>query len=157
MPGLYFDTVSQDDIINILQIEEKSFSNPWSYTSFLDELHYDQAFIFAARHKKLDGFEHIIAYICFRIVEGEMHILKIAVENKWRRHGVASRLLDNYLKDVVRRKVDAAFLEVRHSNIPAISFYDKLGFTLIGRRPNYYSNSNGKEDALLMMKVLKEA
>jgi ribosomal-protein-alanine N-acetyltransferase len=85
-----------------------------------------------------------------------MHIFKIAVKDNWRRLGIASRLLDNSLKDVSKKKVDNALLEVRVSNIPAISFYSKRGFISVGRRPNYYSYSNTKEDALLMMKNLKE-
>lgn len=157
MSRLYFNAISEDDINYILEIEGKSFSRPWSYTSFLNELLCPHAYIFVARHKNINGFKHIIAYLCFRVFENEMHILKIAVENKWRRNGIASRLLDNYLKDVTKRKVQAAFLEVRLTNVPAISFYYKLGFTLVGRRPNYYSNAKGKEDALLMMKDLKEA
>jgi len=157
LPGINFSAVSKDDIRDIMEIEVNSFSRPWSYISFLNELLCDHAFIYAARCKKISGREQIIAYICFRIIESEMHILKIAVENTWRRHGVASLLLDNYLKEVSGKKIEAVLLEVRHSNTPAIAFYDKLGFTLIGKRPNYYSNSNGNEDALLMTKVLKEA
>jgi len=41
-------------------------------------------------------------------------------------------------------------LEVRASNMPAIALYEKLGFTQIGRRKNYYRNP--KEDALILRK-----
>ena len=86
-----------------------------------------------------------------------MHILKIAVKHSWRRLGVASRLLNNTVNELSNTDIHAAFLEVRLSNAAAISFYEKLGFTCIGKRHNYYSNSNSREDALLMKKVLKEA
>jgi len=151
------DIILEDDMQYILEIEKQSFFPPWSYQSFLYELTNDHSFVFGARNKTTNDPHPIIAYICFRILENEMHILKIAVENKWRRHGVASYLLESYLKDMAKRKVQAAFLEVRSSNIPAISFYDKHGFKHMGRRLNYYSNSKGTEDAILMMKELKEA
>jgi ribosomal-protein-alanine N-acetyltransferase len=38
-------------------------------------------------------------------------------------------------------------LEVRASNTPAIALYEKAGFTLVGKRKNFYSFP--KEDALL--------
>ena len=41
-------------------------------------------------------------------------------------------------------------LEVRASNVPAISLYEKLGFAEVGRRKNYYRNP--REDALIMRK-----
>ncbi len=154
--ALDFCTISKNDINQILEIEKISFDRPWSHSSFVNELLCKQAFMYAAKRQNADDLDQIIAYLCFRLYENEMHILKIAVQHKWRRHGVASRLLERYLKDA-SKKTEAAFLEVRFSNTPAIAFYNKLGFTLIGRRPGYYSDSNGTEDALLMMKVLKEA
>ena len=39
-------------------------------------------------------------------------------------------------------------LEVRESNVAAISLYEKLGFTSIGQRKNYYQD-NG-ENAIIM-------
>ena len=41
-------------------------------------------------------------------------------------------------------------LEVRASNGPAIALYEKLGFSEIGRRKNYYRNP--REDALILRK-----
>jgi len=37
---------------------------------------------------------------------------------------------------------------VRESNAPAIALYEKLGFTTVGRRKNYYEKP--REDAILM-------
>jgi ribosomal-protein-alanine N-acetyltransferase len=54
----------------------------------------------------------------------------------------------------VEQGAKSAHLEVRPSNITAIELYQKLGFERVGRRPKYYTDS--KEDALLMMKILKE-
>jgi len=156
LPCIDFTDVSKEDITQILKIEEESFSRPWSYTSFLNELLCEQAFICAARHKNINGLTPIIAYTCYRIVENEMHILKIAVTNNWRRRGVGSLLLNKCLIEVSKKDVTAAFLEVRCANISAIAFYNKHGFTEIGRRPHYYINSDGNEDALIMMTVLKE-
>ena len=42
------------------------------------------------------------------------------------------------------------FLEVRESNLPAISFYESLGFRKTGRREGYYQNP--PEAALILEK-----
>jgi ribosomal-protein-alanine N-acetyltransferase len=39
-------------------------------------------------------------------------------------------------------------LEVRPSNLPAISLYRKTGFREVGRRPGYYDDT--REDAIIM-------
>jgi len=51
------------------------------------------------------------------------------------------------------------FLEVRLSNAAAIGLYEKMGFTELGRRANYYkvrdkSAVDEREDALIMAKDL---
>ena len=43
-------------------------------------------------------------------------------------------------------------MEVRASNAPAITLYEKLDFKPIGLRKNYYRNP--KEDALILQKEL---
>lgn len=157
MVHLHFDRISEKDMNQIMDIERASFSRPWHHDAFFNELLCRHASMITVKHQYNGEYSDIIAYFCFRIFESELHILKIAVERTWRRKGVASRLLDNYLKEADGKNIEKAFLEVRCSNVPAISLYQKRGFKSIGRRPNYYSNSNGHEDAILMMKDLKEA
>ena len=48
----------------------------------------------------------------------------------------------------------SAYLEVRPSNKSAIALYRRLGFRLIGKKPEYYTDT--LEDALVLMKNLKE-
>jgi ribosomal-protein-alanine N-acetyltransferase len=56
-----------------------------------------------------------------------------------------------YLINQARQKdMGSIFLEVRVSNMPAIHLYDKLGFNEIGLRRDYYPDSNGREDALVL-------
>ncbi len=96
----------------------------------------------------------IIAYICFRMIADEMHILKIAVAPEWRHQGIALWLLEKSLENAVKKGAEVTYLEVRPSNNPAIGLYNKAGFRVVGKRPNYYSET--REDALVMIKYLKE-
>jgi ribosomal-protein-alanine N-acetyltransferase len=42
------------------------------------------------------------------------------------------------------------FLEVRSSNVSAITLYESIGFNEMGVRPGYYPAHNGRENAVLM-------
>jgi len=86
----------------------------------------------------------------------ELHIIRIAVAPDYRSRGVATWLLEQSLKLAQQKKeFNSVYIEVRPSNNAAIALYRKLGFYVIGTRPNYYPESN--EDALVMKKRLKES
>lgn len=147
-------SVNPVDIHPIMEIERQSFSWPWNRISFLGELTTRHAHSYMV---KLNGDTHtdkVIAYIFFRLVKEELHILKIAVTPDWRSRGVASWLLKKCFSAGLKLGATSAFLEVRPSNASAMAFYRKKGFRFIGRRPNYYTDT--REDALVLMKNLKE-
>lgn len=78
-------------------------------------------------------------------VLGVIDIINIEVDEKYRRQGFAQALLDELFKLCASE----IFLEVRTSNLPAISLYEKNGFKVISKRLNYYKNPS--EDALVMV------
>jgi ribosomal-protein-alanine N-acetyltransferase len=144
--------LSSSDIEQILKIEEASFKAPWSRSLFLEELACKTAFDYVA---KLTGGENdgtVAAYICSRIIGSEMSILRIAVASKWRNIGMASWLLDECIKLAAGKGVEVVFLEARESNMAATALYNKAGFTLMGKRQNYYSETG--EDAVVYKKKL---
>ena len=53
-----------------------------------------------------------------------------------------------------RQGAKEMFLEVRASNVAAIGIYECAGFNETGRRKGYYPADGGREDAILMAKVL---
>ena len=58
--------------------------------------------------------------------------------------------------DLLAQEKQLSFLtlEVRASNLPAVSLYEKHGYTRVGVRPAYYRDP--REDAILMTKYLKQ-
>lgn len=75
-----------------------------------------------------------ICYIIFTKVCDESEIIYIAVDRVHRRHGYASRLIDDLKGDI--------FLDVRDKNEGAIEFYRAMGFKEYNRRENYYKDGS---------------
>ncbi|GAB4275264.1 MAG: ribosomal protein S18-alanine N-acetyltransferase [Deferrisomatales bacterium] len=78
------------------------------------------------------------------------HVLRLAVDEPWRRRGLARRLLGAVLAEAGERGVLTAMLEVREDNLPAISLYRKLGFVPVGRRLGYYRDTG--DTALVLVR-----
>lgn len=67
-----------------------------------------------------------------------------------RQQGVGRYLLNEILNVLDLSGIKAVFLEVRRSNLAAITLYERAGFATIGMRNDYYETAEGREDALLM-------
>ncbi|MGE0704781.1 MAG: ribosomal protein S18-alanine N-acetyltransferase [Vicinamibacterales bacterium] len=133
------------DISAILEVEEASFTNPWTREMYLAELqHPEVSFIYAAR----DRARQIVGFCAFWRVLDELHINNLAVSPSHRREGVASALLAAVLREGTRAGASRATLEVRRSNTAAIQLYKRFGFSVAGVRAGYYTHPD--EDALIL-------
>jgi ribosomal-protein-alanine N-acetyltransferase len=135
--------MAEDDLEQVLSIEARSFPHPWLRQHFIDELNSPYAF-------PLSAFDHsgrLVGYICLMQLLDEGHIMNVAVDPDLRGSGVGRMLVQKVLDHC--RDTGATFvsLEVRESNLPAITLYRKMGFIEVGKRRRYYENG---EDALMM-------
>lgn len=94
--------------------------------------------------------ERVIAVVWLNVIGNEAEIIDFRVHTSMRRQGVGHVLLRDTLNALTLRSVDRVFLEVRRSNVAAITLYERAGFATIGTRDNYYETASGREDALLM-------
>lgn len=131
----------------IAALEKLCFSDPWSENSIAYELTSRLSYWLVA----VENGE-VVGYIGSQSVLGESDMMNVAVHPDHRRKGVAEALVLALAKDLKERDNVCLTLEVRVSNEPAIALYEKLGFTQVGRRPNYYRNP--REDALILRKTL---
>jgi ribosomal-protein-alanine N-acetyltransferase len=129
------------DIRTVHNLEKLIFPDAWPLSSFVQEV--DNVDISHPCVLLLDG--EIVAYAVAWYFALELHITNIAVHPDQRRTGLAGLLL-NYLMQTFP-DWQTAFLEVRRSNLPAISLYRSFGFTELGIRKGYYTDG---EDALVM-------
>lgn len=127
----------------VLEIENKAFFHPWSERLFCDALYNDTLSLIVAEGE--DGT--VLGYGEISVILDEGCLEKIAVDEGFRRQGVAEEILKAFLR-FGRTHLAFLTLEVRAANTPAISLYEKLGFGKVGRRKNYYREL--QEDAILM-------
>jgi len=137
-----------EDVPDVASIERSSFSTPWSENSFYSEIYGRYS---VARVAVLRG--RIIGYSIARLILDEGHLLDLAVNSELRRRGIARLLLEDVICGLKMNRCRAFYLEVRASNIAARQFYEKLNFTVIGTRKNYYINP--VEDACILMLELR--
>ena len=82
----------------------------------------------------------------------EAQIINVATNVAFRGKGYAKDVLAKVFEECSEREITFISLEVRESNVPAISLYQSLGFTIEGTRKNFYSNP--RENAFVMIKKL---
>lgn len=139
--------MSEEDTFAVSQIEQGIFSLPWSRKSFADACaNADNVYLVC----EADGV--IAGYCGMWTVLGEGNITNMAVSPDYRRCGIAEMLMQAMEKYGEDKKVTSYFLEVRQSNMPAISLYEKMGYKNIGIRKRFYEKP--VEDAVIMSKII---
>lgn len=130
----------------VCEIEAAAFSTPWSQNMFSMSIADadNQSCFVALFDKKVVGY--IVLLHCFE--DGEL--LNIATAPEMRNMGIAKKLMDKMLSFMKEKNVTRILLEVRESNTPAKTLYEKYGFSRIGVRKNYYSKPT--ENAVVMEK-----
>lgn len=75
-------------------------------------------------------------------------LYNIGVNNEYRRLGIGSRLLRQFIESARSKGAQKVFLEVRSGNDSAIKFYEKHGFTQQFVRKSFYADP--LDDATVM-------
>ena len=137
-----------EDISAVVEIERACFSLPWSKKSFEDSLTRDDT-IFLVCEDTLDGENAVVTgYMGLYISFDEASVTNVAVSPYFRKKGYGEGLVVAAKEAAKQENAKCIFLEVRESNVPAISLYKKLGFEELGIRKKFYEHP--VEDAIIM-------
>lgn len=143
------------DLPQVVAVERRTFSAPWSLSMFVLELSKPDGICLVARLRQPEGEagelgpETIVGYLICSRYDSVWHVMNVAVDPAHRRRRIASALL-RALLDLIA-PADHLTLEVRISNVGAIALYETFGFLGAGVRGRYYAD-NG-EDALIMWRT----
>ena len=130
---------SLENLTEITLLEQQSFTSPWNRESLELELINPLNLITVIRSS---SEVEIIGYSLTRILPPEAELLRVAVRPQARGVGVGSVLLSELLQKLLTLKITQVYLEVSEKNRPALSLYQKIGFTTTGHRPGYYDNGS---------------
>lgn len=141
--------LNKNDLPRILVIENAVHIVPWTRDTFL-------ACFQAGCHgwAALDEANDVIGFILTMIRAGECHILNLCVDRERQHQGHARALLAQAEQEAKTLTSLVVHLEVRSSNVRAITLYERAGYQQIGIRKDYYPTPAGHEDALLFAKAL---
>lgn len=142
-------TLGFADVDQILDIEQRVYSHPWSRGNFTD------AFLSGYEARGLrDASEQLLAYFVVMPVLDELHLLNLAVSANAQGRGYARLLLDKMQAYAKEKGHVSILLEVRAGNRRAIDVYLRYGFIEIGRRKGYYpAAGDAREDAIVMRRL----
>ena len=146
--GISISRMSKEHLGGVCEIEKACFSTPWSLESFTYEVEKNP---FSYYYVALCAGE-AIAYGGMHHVIDEGQITNIAVHPDFRRLGIGRALLSRLVETSKELSITLMTLEVRSMNASAISLYEGMGFSQIGRRGKYYDNP--VDDALLLGLIL---
>jgi ribosomal-protein-alanine N-acetyltransferase len=136
------------DLDQVMQIERRSFSAPWSRHAFLTEL-VDNQF---ARYIVAEHRGRIVGYAGIWLILDEGHVTNVAVDPDYRGRRLGERLMRALMTLCAAQGISRMTLEVRVTNYVAQHLYRKLGFQDAGIRRGYYTDN--QEDALIMWATL---
>ena len=140
----------KDDFDEVLAIEERVYSHPWTKGNFEDSLSEG----YCARLLR-DAGGRLLGYFLTMTVLDESHLLNLSVDADAQHHGYGQRLMHEAVNLARQHELKTMLLEVRVSNRQAIAFYSRFGFREIGRRKNYYPvGPTEREDAIMMTMAL---
>lgn len=136
------------DLPQVVAIERRAFTSPWSLAMFVLELSKPTGICLAAE-MPTGGEPELGGYLICSRYDTVWHVMNVAVDPAKRRRGIATAMIESLLSRV---EPDAQLtLEVRKSNAGAIRLYETFGFRSAGVRRRYYAD-NG-EDALIMWRT----
>ena len=138
--------MNEAHVASVVAIEKECFGvDAWSEKSVASELTNQLSLWLVA----VEG-DRVAGYVGSQTVCDETDMMNVAVTADYRRQGLGEKLVLALVEELKAMGSQCLTLEVRDSNTPARTLYEKLGFQQIGLRKNYYRNP--KEDAYILRK-----
>jgi len=139
-----FRNMTVDDLDEVMEVELKSFTVPWSKEAFFNELTKNQF----AHYLIVEVDQRVVGYCGVWIIIDEAHITNIALLPEYRGMKLGEALMAKVMEQAREMGALRMTLEVRVSNERAQNLYRKFGFEEGAIRKQYYTDN--MEDAIVM-------
>jgi len=146
LPRALLRDMRREDLPAVLDIERRSFAQPWSRAFFEKELATPFARLVVAAEEAVPR-PQVIGYTCRWRVTDEVHLLNVAVHPERRGLGHGRALVAGVVGEAEAARARVVYLEVRAGNVIARRLYRQLGFKDLGVRRGYYGPG---QDAIVM-------
>lgn len=133
--------VVEKDLPEIGEIAKKAFDD-YSVEDYL-KMSKDPNYNFVVA----ESAGSILGFLMYLKIDDELEIIKIATDEKFKRQGVATKLIESMRDFGLKFNHSGIILEVNEINESARKLYEKAGFKQIHVRKKYY---HGTEDAIIM-------
>jgi len=143
-PEIEFRPYRAADLDAICAIECRTFPLPWTRDQFADLLAHRAGIGWVA--SLVTG--GVAGYAIGWAAADEAELADFAVVEEFRGRGLGTGLVHAFAREAGVRGARRLYLEVRASNSGARRLYQRLGFTVVGRRSGYYQQP--REDAIAM-------
>ncbi len=144
-----FQADRADQLNAVMRIEQNAYAHPWSRGNFTDALNWGY------QAQLLWADDELLAYFVAMQGVEEVHLLNLTVAPAHQGEGWARICLDALALWSRGQSAQWLWLEVRVSNLRAISVYQANGFRRVGLRKDYYpAPQNLREDAIVMSQQL---
>jgi ribosomal-protein-alanine N-acetyltransferase len=138
---------SPTELPKIAILDKRVNKTPWSMVQYEECL--------ANKNQQIHVLEVdrvICGFLVVAITFDEVEILQLGIDTKYQNQKLATFLLTEVLARIDNKIfISKVFLEVAATNNPAMALYQKLGFSKISTRKNYYTIDGTKVDAIVMM------
>ncbi len=131
------------DMMEVLEIEGRSFEFPWSEDDFIRCLRQRNCIGMVAEHD-----ERVAGFMIYELHRNRLHILNFAVAAEFRRKGVGQQMVEKLIGKLSAQRRNRIMLEVRETNLAAQLFFRHLGFRAVSLLRDFYVDTT--EDAYLM-------
>jgi len=133
----------EDDLPQIEVIENATQIVPWTNKIFKD------CFFAGYPGWVLEREGRVIGFTLISMHGDECHLLNLGVHPRYQRQGFGRQILLHTVESAKQLGALMIYLEVRESNVPAINLYQKMKFSQIGTRKDYYPAPEGREHGLV--------
>ena len=137
--------IKKKDIDLCYELDSKTISL-WSKKQWANEFKKEGIKIFGLLITNL-----VIGICVFQVVLDEAQINYFVINQKFRKKGFGSYLMNYLIKKCESLNLKKLLLEVSQSNVTAERFYNRFDFSTVGIRKNYYKDGS---NALLKEKKL---